>query len=254
MRRFTAMQGLLDEKVVLVTGGTAGIGLATAQLAALEGGIVATVGRRADPPNVGESLHVRADLFDVGEPERVVRVVAEKLGRIDVLVNNVGFAAVRSFAETTDEEWDQSFRANFLSAVGATRAVLPGMIGSGGGAIVNVGSTSGRRPSSRFPDYSVTKAALLAYSREVAASHARDGIRCNAVIPGPTLTDAWLQAGGLAEQQGDRDVVLEAEASRRPLGRFAEPHEVAAAIVFLASDKASYVTCAEWSVSGGAVP
>jgi NAD(P)-dependent dehydrogenase (short-subunit alcohol dehydrogenase family) len=248
------MQGLLDRKVVLVTGGTAGIGFATAQLAAVEGGVVATVGRRAEPPNVGESLHVVADLVEAGEPARVVDVVAEALGRVDVLVNNVGFAAVRSLAETSDAEWDHSLRANFLSAVGATRAALPGMIANGSGAIVNVGSTSGRRPSSRFPDYSVTKAALLAYSREIAASHARDGIRCNAVIPGPTLTDAWLQPGGLAEQQGERDVVLETEAARRPLGRLAEPREVAAAIVFLASDRASYVTGAEWSVSGGAVP
>ncbi len=105
-----------------------------------------------------------------------------------------------------------------------------------------------------MPDYSVAKAALLAYSRQVAETYAGDGIRCNAVIPGPTLTDAWLGDGGLADQQGERDDVLAKAAAGRPLGRFADPDEIAAAAVFLCSDAAAYVTGAEWSVSGGTVP
>ena len=95
---------------------------------------------------------------------------------------------------------------------------------------------------------------MLAYSRQVAETYVADGIRCNAVIPGATLTPAWTGPGGLAEQQGDPDAVLTAAAAARPLGRFAEPEEIAAAIVFLASDVASHVTGAEWSVSGGGVP
>ena len=105
-----------------------------------------------------------------------------------------------------------------------------------------------------MPDYSVMKAALLSYSRLVADLHAGDGIRCNAVTPGPTATDAWLGEGGLAEQQGNRDEVLAKVGAGRPLGRLAQPEEIAAAIVFLLSPRASYVTGAAWSVDGGTVP
>jgi 3-oxoacyl-[acyl-carrier protein] reductase len=123
-----------------------------------------------------------------------------------------------------------------------------------GSAIVNVSSTAAKRPSLGMPDYSVLKAALLSYSRLVADLHAADGIRCNAVTPGPTATDAWLAAGGLAEQQGDRDEVLAKVAAGRPLGRLAEPGEIADVIVFLLSERAAYVTGAAWSVDGGTVP
>ena len=105
-----------------------------------------------------------------------------------------------------------------------------------------------------MPDYSVAKAALLAFSRQVAETYVGDGIRSNAVIPGPTLTDAWLGDGGLADQQGERAEVLAKAAAGRPLGRFAEAEEIAGVAVFLCSDAASYVTGAEWSVSGGTVP
>ena len=98
------------------------------------------------------------------------------------------------------------------------------------------------------------KAALLSYSRLVADLYAKDGIRCNAVTPGPTATQAWLCAGGLAEQQGDRDEVLAKVGAGRPLGRLAEPAEIAAVVVFLASERASYVTGSAWSADGGTVP
>jgi NAD(P)-dependent dehydrogenase (short-subunit alcohol dehydrogenase family) len=124
----------------------------------------------------------------------------------------------------------------------------------GRGSIVNVASTAGRRPSAKMPDYSVTKAALLAYSRQVAATYLGEGIRCNAVIPGITLTPAWTGPGGLAEQLGDPEAALEQAAAARPMGRFASPDEIANVIVFLASEAASHVTGAEWSVSGGSVP
>jgi NAD(P)-dependent dehydrogenase (short-subunit alcohol dehydrogenase family) len=119
---------------------------------------------------------------------------------------------------------------------------------------VNVSSTAGKRPSTGMPNYSVTKAAVLSLSRLVADLYAQDGIRCNAVTPGPTATEAWLGEGGLAEQQGERDAVLEKVAAGRPLGRLAEPEEIAAVIVFLCSDAASYVTGSAWSADGGTVP
>jgi NAD(P)-dependent dehydrogenase (short-subunit alcohol dehydrogenase family) len=110
-----------------------------------------------------------------------------------------------------------------------------------------------------MPDYSVMKAALLSVSRLTADLYAKDGIRCNAVTPGPTATDAWLGEGGLADQQAartgkGRDEVLAAVGSGRPLGRLAEPEEIAAVIVFLCSDRASYVTGSAWSADGGTVP
>jgi len=146
------------------------------------------------------------------------------------------------------------WQLNVMSYVRAIRAVLPQMRERGAGAIVNVSSTAGKRPSTGMPHYSVTKAAVLSLSRLVADVYAKDGIRCNAVTPGPTGTDAWLGPGGLADQQGDHDEVLAKVAAGRPLGRLAEPEEIASVIAFLCSERASYVTGAAWSADGGTVP
>lgn len=243
----------LEGRIVLITGGSAGIGLATAKAMVENGATVVTVSR-GEAPRVGEALHIAADLGEAGEPQRAVGEAQAELGGIDVLVNNVGLAVIRRLEDVTDEDWDLSLRLNLTSAIRATAAVLPGMRERRAGSIVNVASTAGRRPSRSMPDYSVAKAAMLAYSRQVAEAYAADGIRCNSVIPGPTLTPAWTGPGGLAEQQGDRESVLAKAAAARPLGRFATAEEIAGVIVFLASDAASYVTGAEWSVSGGTVP
>jgi NAD(P)-dependent dehydrogenase (short-subunit alcohol dehydrogenase family) len=239
----------LADKVCLVTGSTAGIGLEVATRLAAEGAHVVTTGRRDEGP--GE-LHVAADLTERGAADRIVSAAVERFGRVDGLVNNAGGTDIRKLAELTDDEWQQSFELNLMTAVRTTRAALPHM--PSGSAIVNVSSTAAKRPSLGMPDYSVLKAALLSYSRLVADLHAADGIRCNAVTPGPTATDAWLGAGGLAEQQGDRDEVLAKVAAGRPLGRLAEPGEIADVIVFLLSERAGYVTGAAWSVDGGTVP
>ena len=185
-------------------------------------------------------------------------MVAEA-GEVDVLVNNVGLAVQRDLVEVTDEEWDEVWQLNVMSYVRAIRAVLPGMRDRKGGVIVNVSSTAGKRPSTSMPDYSVTKAAVLSLSRLVADLYAGDGIRCNAVAPGPTATQAWLGDDGLADQQASRsgktrEQVLEAVAKGRPLGRLAEPEEIANVVAFLCSDRASYVTGAAWSADGGTVP
>jgi 3-oxoacyl-[acyl-carrier protein] reductase len=171
----------------------------------------------------------------------------------------VGIASQRDFLEVSDREWDESWQLNVMSFVRAIRAVVPSMRERGEGVIVNVSSTAAKRPSTSMPHYSVTKAAVLSLSRLVADLYAKDGIRCNAVTPGPTATDAWLGAGGLADQQGERtgkprDEVLAAVGAGRPLGRLAEPEEIAAVIAFLCSDRASYVTGAAWSADGGTVP
>jgi NAD(P)-dependent dehydrogenase (short-subunit alcohol dehydrogenase family) len=236
----------LADNVCLVTGSTGGIGLETAKLLRAEGATVVTTGRSGGD--------VRADLSQAGEPERAVRETLERHGRLDVLVNNVGYSEIRKLEEVTDDVWQASFEINLMSAVRATRAALPGMRERGAGTIVNVSSTAAKRPSTGMPDYSVTKAAMLSLSRLVADLYARDWIRSNAVTPGPTATEAWLGEGGLADQQGERDEVLAKVASGRPLGRLAQPEEIAAVITFLCSPRTSYVTGAAWSADGGTVP
>ena len=243
----------LEGKACLVTGSTGGIGLETAKLLVAEGARVVTCGRSAAPA-IGEALHVRVDLSEPGAPGRVVEEAAAALDGLDVLVNNVGLAVHARFETVPDADWDAMWQLNVMSYVRAIRAALPHLRVSPG-AIVNVSSTAGKRPSGGMPHYSVTKAAVLSLSRLVADLYAGEGIRCNAVTPGPTATAAWLGEGGLADQQGgDRDDVLAKVGAGRPLGRLAEPEEIAAVIAFLASERASYVTGAAWSADGGTVP
>ncbi len=241
----------LTDKVCVVTGATEGIGLAATRQLQAEGAKVVSSSRRAEGPG---DLHVTADLSRPGEPERVVDTALEAFGRLDCLVNNVGWAEIHRFEELTEEIWERSWQLNVMSAVRAIQAALPALRANGGGAIVNVSSTAAKRPSSGMPDYSVTKAALLSFSRLVADLYAKDGIRCNAVTPGPTATGAWLGEGGLADQQGERAEIFAKVGAGRPIGRLAQPEEIAAVIVFLCSERASYVTGAAWSADGGTVP
>jgi NAD(P)-dependent dehydrogenase (short-subunit alcohol dehydrogenase family) len=244
----------LRDRICLVTGSTGGIGREVARLLAAEGAKVVTSGRRSEGPGVGEALHVAADLSLAGGPESVVEAALAAFERVDCLVNNVGYAEIRRFEDVTDAQWDELWQLNVMSYIRAIRAVLPAMREAGGGTIVNVSSTAGKRPSTGMPDYSVTKAAVLSVSRLVADLYAKDGIRSNAVTPGPTATGAWLDEGGLADQQGTRDEVFAKVGAGRPLGRLAEPEEIAAVIVFLCSEQASNVAGASWSVDGGTVP
>ncbi|MGH3051917.1 MAG: SDR family NAD(P)-dependent oxidoreductase [Gaiellaceae bacterium] len=248
----------LKDRVCVVTGSTAGIGKETVRLLAEEGARVVTCGRSAEAPGVGEALHVARDLSLPSAPGELVEEAERELGRVDCLVNNVGAAYQRRFDELTDEDWEGLWQLNVMSYVRAIQAVLPGMRERGFGCIVNVSSSAGKRPSSTMPDYSVTKAAVLSLSRLVADLYAKDGILCNAVTPGPSTSPAWLEPGGLADQQArllgkSREEVFEAVGRGRPLGRFAEPEEIAAVIVFLCSDRASYVTGSAWSADGGTV-
>ena len=254
----------LRERVCVVTGSTGGIGRETVRLLAAEGARVVVVGRNSERveqvrDEIDGAFGVVCDLAEPGAPEELIAEATANVGPVDVLVNNVGVAYQLSLDEVSDEQWDEMWQLNVMSYVRATRAVLPGMRERGRGAIVNVSSTAGKRPSTSMPNYSVTKAAVLSLSRLVADVYAADGIRCNAVAPGPTATDAWLGQGGLADQQAARsgsthDEVLDAVGKGRPLGRLAEPEEIAAVIAFLCSERASYVTGAAWSADGGTVP
>jgi NAD(P)-dependent dehydrogenase (short-subunit alcohol dehydrogenase family) len=254
----------LRDRVCLVTGSTSGIGLETARLLAAEGARVAVSGR--DPQRLeqarreaGAEVGFAADLSGADAPAKLVAEAARALGNVHCLVNNVGEAYQATFDELSDEQWDDMWRLNVMSYVRCIRAALPAMRAAGGGVIVNVSSTAGKRPSTGMPNYSVTKAAVLSLSRLVADLYAKDGVRCNAVAPGPTATHAWVAEGGLADQQAarsykTREEVIQAVGAGRPLGRLAEPEEIAAVIAFLCSDRASYVTGAAWSADGGTVP
>jgi 3-oxoacyl-[acyl-carrier protein] reductase len=253
----------LTDKVCIVTGSTGGIGLETARQLAAEGARVIVSRRNSERVDrareeAGAVFGVVCDLAEPGAPEALVDESVAELGGLDCLVNNVGAAYQRSFEDVTDRDWDDQWQLNVMSCVRSIRAAVPHLRERGGGAIVNVSSSAGKRPSTSMPDYSVMKAAQLSLSRLVADLYAGAGIRCNAVTPGPTGTDAWLAEGGLADQQAKRtgkshDEVLDAVAKGRPLGRMAEPAEIAAVIVFLCSESASYVTGAAWSADGGTV-
>lgn len=253
----------LRDRVCVVTGSTGGIGLETARLLAAEGGRVVVAGR--DPERVeqaraaaGAELGVVCDLAEPAAPEALVAETRSRLGPVDCLVNNLGLAYQASFEELSDSQWDELWQLNVMSYVRTIRAVIGEMRERRRGTIVNVSSSAGKRPSTSMPNYSVTKAAVLSLSRLIADLYGADGVRCNAVTPGPTATEAWLGDGGLADQQAGRtaktrDEVLAAVAAGRPVGRLAEPEEIAGVIAFLCSDRASYVTGAAWSADGGTV-
>jgi 3-oxoacyl-[acyl-carrier protein] reductase len=254
----------LQDRVCVVTGSTSGIGLTAARMLVEEGARVVVCGRspeRVEEARVGAgaALGLVCDLSEPEAPEQLIGEAIRALGHVDCLVNNVGDAYQANFEELTDAQWEDMWQLNVMSFVRAIRAVLPGMRDRGRGVILNVASTSGKRPSTSMPNYSVTKAAVLSLSRLVADLYAKDGIRSNAIAPGPTATEAWLAPGGLADQQAQRtgkprEEVLEAVAKGRPLGRLADPDEIAAVIVFLCSDRANYVTGSAWSADGGTVP
>src|SRR6266542_2448351 len=221
----------LRDRVCLITGSTSGIGLETARLLTAEGARVVVTGRDQDRverarEEAGAVLGVACDLSEPGAPQELVAEAVEAVGPVECLVNNVGEAYQVGFEELSDDQWDALWQLNVMSYVRCIRAVLPAMREAGTGAIVNVSSTAGKRPSTSMPDYSVTKAAVLSLSRLVADLYAPVGIRCNAVAPGPTATGA----------------------------RLAEPEEIASVIAFLCSERSSYVTGAAWSADGGTVP
>jgi 3-oxoacyl-[acyl-carrier protein] reductase len=253
----------LDDKACIVTGATRGIGLATARLLRAEGARVLLAARDADAlSRVSAELgaeNVAADVTAAGDAERVVATCVERFGAVDVLVNNAGTSFVRPLEELTDGDWQGQWELNVMGPMRLMRAAAPRMAAAGGGRIVNVCSSSGKRPSLTNVAYSVTKAAQLSLSRHYADRYAGDGVLVNAVAPGPTTSSLWVDEGGLADQAArargiSREEALAAQQAKVPLGRFAEPEEIAAVIVFLCSARASTVSGAAWSADGGTVP
>jgi 3-oxoacyl-[acyl-carrier protein] reductase len=254
-----------------VTGASRGIGLDVARRLCEEGASVLLVARgegalreatAACERSAGDGGTAAALVCDVTDPdagERILTSASERFGGLDVLVNNAGTARWRHFEEVPDADWRAAWELNVMAPLRAIRAAVPGMRERGWGRIVNVASTAGKRPSAMMPEYSVAKAAELSLSRLVADLYASDGVIVNAVCPGPTKSELWMGPGGLLDQSKEagghdsREEALEASGAKRPIGRLAEVGEVAATIVFLCSEHASYVSGAAWSVDGGTV-
>jgi 3-oxoacyl-[acyl-carrier protein] reductase len=239
----------LDGRICVVTGASRGIGAATARMLAQEGARVLSVARRD------------AELeLDITDPDAGERVLAACGGPPWALVNGAGGSRARPLEELTDADWQAQWELHVMASMRLMKALAPAMAEAGGGRIVNVASSSGKRPSRRLDaSYSVTKAAQLSLSRVFADAYAARGVLVNAIAPGPTATPAWIGEGGLADQiaarsGSTRDEVLAATGATIPIGRMAADDEVAAVIVFLCSERASDVAGAAWSVDGGSTP
>jgi 3-oxoacyl-[acyl-carrier protein] reductase len=254
----------LQDKLCVVTGGSRGIGLATARRLVQEDARVLLVGRSEEPlraavDELGDNAdYIAADITDPDADDRIIATCAEQMGGVDVLVNNAGTSSVTPLDELTDDDWRAQYELHVLAPMRLMRGAAPRMATRGGGRIVNVTSSSGKRPSLTNAAYSVTKAAQLSLSRLFADAYAGDGVLVNAVAPGPVGSELWLSEGGLAEQAAAargvaRDEALDRQAAKVPLGRFGTPEEIADVIVFLCSARAGYVTGAAWSADGGAV-
>jgi len=188
--------------------------------------------------------------------EAAVDACLERFGAVDVLVNNAGTSRQVPLEELTDDDWREQMELHVMAPLRLMRAAVPPMMERGWGRVVNVCSSSGKRPSSSNAAYSVSKAAELSLSRVFADAYARRGVLVNAIAPGMVETPLWTAPGGMADQLAeatgkDRDEVLASRNESIPLGRMASPEEIAAVIVFLLSARASNVTGAAWSVDGG---
>jgi 3-oxoacyl-[acyl-carrier protein] reductase len=239
----------LEGRVCVVTGGTRGIGAATARMLAQEGATVLSVSRHG------------ADVeLDVTAPDAGERLLAACPGRPWALVNSAGTSRARALDDLTDADWQEQWELHVMAPMRLMRSLAPVMADAGGGRIVNVSSSSGRRPSGRLDAaYSVTKAAQLSLSRVFADAFAAKGVLVNAVTPGAIEGELWKEEGGLADQIAartgkTRDEVLESTRSSPPVGRMGTDDEVAAVITFLCSERASNVAGAAWAVDGGTVP
>jgi 2-hydroxycyclohexanecarboxyl-CoA dehydrogenase len=243
----------LEGKTALVTGGASGIGAATAKRLAAEGARVAVADINEDGARAvaGEldAAGVAMDVADVGSVRAGVAAAEEAAGPIDVLVNNAGTDRFAFFVHTDEELWDFVLGINLKGVLAVTHAVLPGMHERGGGAIINVASEAGRVGSQGSVTYSAAKAGVIGFTKAIARESARYGVRCNAVAPGPIETPLLNSAPEQLGELGARlkQGMIDATAMRR----IGQPDEIAAAIAFLASDDASYVTGQTINVSGG---
>jgi meso-butanediol dehydrogenase / (S,S)-butanediol dehydrogenase / diacetyl reductase len=248
----------LEGKVAIVTGGGSGIGQATSLLLGQHGAAVAIgdilpEAARATAAAIvqhgGRAMHAPLDVTDALSVDTFVRRVMEQYQKIDILVNNAGgIVSMTNVLNCSESDWDKTFALNPKGVFLMSRAVLPPMIEHRNGSIINLGSAAGLVGRKNQVSYSAAKGAIVALTRAMAHDHGSDGIRVNCVCPGPTLTPAFLKSLASSPDPEGRRKVREAE---EPLGRLGQPLDIAQAIVFLASDRASWITGTIFPVDGG---
>jgi 3-oxoacyl-[acyl-carrier protein] reductase len=252
----------LAGKGCVVTGASSGIGLATARMLREEDARVLLVARNEERLSAtAEELGADWLAQDATAPdagERIVQEAERRLGSLDVLVNNAGTSSIATLDELRDEDWELQWQLNVMGPMRLMRAAAPRMAERGFGRIVNVSSSSGKRPSGTNLAYSVAKAAELSLSRGFADLYAGKGVLVNAVTPGGVESSLWMDEGGMADQLAKlrgvtREEALEERRNAVPVGRMATPEEIASVVVFLCSERASYVAGAAWSADGGVV-
>jgi NAD(P)-dependent dehydrogenase (short-subunit alcohol dehydrogenase family) len=247
---------------VVVTGAGRGIGLAVTRGFVAEGAHVVAGSRTLTPEleELASGGSVTPVEVDLAAPDGPARLVAATGDRLDVLVNNVGSAPARpaGFTQVTDEQWARTWNLNVMTAVRATRAALPVMLASGGGAITNIGSVNARLADPMVIDYSAAKAALVNLAKSLSKEFGGRGVRVNTVDPGPVATDLWFGGDGVAATIGaahdvDREAVAAGAAAAMVTGRFTRPEEVADIVLLLSSVRTANVTGADFTIDGGLV-
>lgn len=249
-------------RVAIVTGAGAGIGLETTRQFLAAGAKVVAVDLDTSVLDAmaGDSLHqVKADMRDSEAAEHLAAEALHRFGQIDILFNNAGVATARDgFLSISDEDWDATFNLNLMGYVRMTRAVLPHMLERKSGALVHCASETGRIPHPLLPDYSVSKAAILMLSKILATEFTGKGVRSNVVSPAHVRTALWDRPGGfldsLATKYGsgrEEAIDIFLKTANIPSGRLGKPEDVAAAVLFLASERADFITGVELAVNGG---
>ena len=249
----------LEGKVALITGGTSGIGSATAVRLAGEGAAVAITGRNAERGKQvvdaivakgGEAMFIRSDVCIAAECRQAVDQTLERFGRIDVLFNNAGVFHPKTIPECTEEEWDETIDSSLKGAFLMSKYVLPSMIERGSGSIIHTSSGWGILGGDKAAAYCAAKGGLIVMAKAMAIDHGPDGIRVNCVCPGDVQTPMLHDD---AAKRGMSWADYAAGAAERPLGRIGTTEDIADAVLFLASDESSFVTGDALVVDGGGV-
>ena len=244
----------LENKVALISGGARGMGSAEARMFAREGAkvvigdLLEAEGRQVEAEineAGGECVFVHLDVTQEEEWQRAVETAVSRFGKLDVLVNNAGIVRRTSLEDTSIEDWDLVMAVNAKGVFLGTKAAIPEMRKAGGGSIVNISSTAGLTGDTiTQPSYNASKGAVRIFTKSVAIQYAKEGIRVNSVHPG--AIDTLMAGERLTNPELQKRIV-----DKTPLGRSAEPEEVAYGVLFLASDESSFMTGSELVIDGG---